>query len=100
MKLPGTSTPVVSEVESNGEHIIAEYARLGMACANGNNNLLRKNIYGPGIDQPVSMIEVDDNGQATAYYYHFDAPFDCAQGRLGLRGGPERLDRRYSLRDD
>jgi len=23
-----------------------------MACANGNNNLLRKYIYGPGMDQP------------------------------------------------
>jgi len=45
------------------DHIIAEY--------DGNNNLLRKYIYGPGIDQPVSMIEVDDNN--AAYYYHFDA---------------------------
>ncbi|MFH1716051.1 MAG: RHS repeat-associated core domain-containing protein [Planctomycetota bacterium] len=60
---PGTSMPVVSEVESNGEHIIAEY--------DGNNNLLRKYIYGPGIDEPVSMIEVEDNN--ATYYYHFDA---------------------------
>jgi RHS repeat-associated protein len=51
--------------------VIAEYVRLGMACANGNNNLLRKYIYGPGIDQPVSMIEVADAN--AAYYYHFDA---------------------------
>jgi len=42
----------------------------------GNNNLLRKYIYGPGIDQPVSMIEVAN----AVYYYHFDAPFDYAQG--------------------
>jgi RHS repeat-associated protein len=65
---------VLSEVEGkvggyttryvhDGEHIIAEY--------DGNNNLLRKYIYGPGVDQPVSMIEVDDNN--AAYYYHFDA---------------------------
>jgi len=46
----------------------------------GNNNLLRKYIYGPGIDQPVCMIEVADAN--AVYYYHFDAPFDYAQGRL------------------
>jgi hypothetical protein len=50
-------------VESNGPHVIAEY--------DGNNNLLRKYIYGPGIDQPVCMIEVADAN--AVYYYHFDA---------------------------
>jgi len=58
---------------------------------------LRKYIYGPGIDQPVSMIEVAD-ANAT-YYYHFDAPFDyafgSAQGRLGQRRGAERCGGRY-----
>jgi len=49
---------------------VAWEIRLEMACTNGNNNLLRKYIYGPGIDQPVSMIEVDDNN--AAYYQHFD----------------------------
>jgi len=49
--------------------VIAEY--------DGNNNLLRKYIYGPGIDQPVCMIEVADAN--AVYYYHFDAPFDFAQ---------------------
>ena len=43
--------------------MIAEY--------DGNNNLLRKYIYGPGIDQPVCMIEVADAN--AVYYYHFDA---------------------------
>jgi hypothetical protein len=52
--------------------VIAEY--------DGNNNLLRKYIYGPGIDQPVCMIEVADSN--AVYYYHFDAPFDYAQGML------------------
>ena len=47
----------------DGPHVIAEY--------DGNNKLLRKYIFGPGIDQPVSMIEVAD-ANAT-YYYHFDA---------------------------
>jgi len=53
----------VSNVESNGSHVIAEY--------DGNNNLLRKYIYGPGIDQPVSMIDVADSN--ATYYYHYDA---------------------------
>ena len=58
-KVNGYSTRYVHD----GDHVIAEY--------DGNNNLLRKYIYGPGIDQPVSMIEVaDDNA---TYYYHFDA---------------------------
>ncbi|MEK7992385.1 MAG: hypothetical protein AAB403_01140 [Planctomycetota bacterium] len=36
-------------VESNDDHVIAEYG--------GNNNLLGKYIYAPGVDQPVCMIE-------------------------------------------
>ena len=47
----------------DGPQVIAEY--------DGNNNLLRKFIYGPGVDQPVSMIEVADSN--ATYYYHFDA---------------------------
>jgi len=58
-KVDGYSTRYIHD----GDHIIAEY--------DGNNNLLRKFIYGPGIDQPVSMIEVADSN--ATYYYHFDA---------------------------
>ena len=47
----------------DGPHVIAEY--------DGNNNLLRKYTYGPGLDQPVSMIEVADSN--ATYYYHYDA---------------------------
>ncbi len=58
-KVDGYTTRYVHD----GDHIIAEY--------DGNNNLLRKYIFGPGIDQPVCMIEVAD-ANAT-YYYHYDA---------------------------
>jgi RHS repeat-associated protein len=58
-KVDGFSTRYVYD----GAHVIAEY--------DGNNNLLRKYMYGPGIDQPVCMIEVADAN--AVYYYHFDA---------------------------
>jgi len=58
-KVDGYSTRYVYD----GDHVIAEY--------DGNNNLLRKYIYGPGTDQPICMIEVADNN--AKYYYHYDA---------------------------
>jgi len=46
----------------DGDQIVAEY--------DGNGTLLRKFIYGPGIDEPICMIDVvNDNAK---YYYHFD----------------------------
>ena len=42
--------------------MIAEY--------DSSDNLLRKFIYGPGIDEPILMIDVTDSN--TVYYYHFD----------------------------
>ncbi len=45
------------------------------------NNLLRKYIYGPGIDQPVSMIEVADSN--AAYYYHRACPERSRGDALG-----------------
>jgi RHS repeat-associated protein len=56
-KVDGFSTRYVYD----GDQVIAEY--------DGNNNLLRKYIYGPGIDQPVCMIE---EAESETYYYHFD----------------------------
>jgi len=56
-KVDGFSTRYLYD----GPHVIAEY--------DGNNNLLRKYIYGPGIDQPVCMIE---EAESETYYYHFD----------------------------
>jgi len=46
----------------DGGNVIAEY--------DGNNNLLRKYIYGPGVDEPVCMIDAVDND--AEYYYHYD----------------------------
>jgi RHS repeat-associated protein len=48
----------------DGDQCIAEY--------DGSSNLQRKYIYGPGIDQPVCMIEAAGSYAGT-YYYHFDA---------------------------
>ena len=45
----------------DGEQIIAEY--------NG-STLVKKFIYGPGIDEPICMIDVVDSN--AVYYYHFD----------------------------
>jgi hypothetical protein len=47
----------------DGYQVIAEY--------DGSNNLLRKFIYGPGIDEPICMIDVA--GGDLIYYYHFDS---------------------------
>jgi RHS repeat-associated protein len=47
----------------DGDHVIAEY--------DGDDVLLRKFIYGPGVDQPICMIEAGGS-YAGAYYYHFD----------------------------
>jgi RHS repeat-associated protein len=48
----------------DGDHCIAEY--------DGSSNLQRKYIYGPGVDQPVCMVEAAGSYAGT-YYYHFDA---------------------------
>ena len=46
----------------DGGNVIAEYDH--------DNFLLRKYIYGPGVDEPVCMIDVVDND--AEYYYHRD----------------------------
>ncbi len=45
----------------DGDQVIAEYE---------DDVLVRKFIYGPGIDEPICMIDVADSN--TVYYYHFD----------------------------
>jgi YD repeat-containing protein len=46
----------------DGANIIAEYAASGA--------LLKKNLFGPGVDEILSTI---DYGLSTTYYYHKDA---------------------------
>jgi RHS repeat-associated protein len=53
---------VTTRYAYDGDRIIAEY--------NGAGTLRRKFIYGPGIDEPIYLIDVA-NGNAV-YYYHFD----------------------------
>jgi RHS repeat-associated protein len=48
----------------DGAHIIAEYT---------DGSLTKKYIYGPGMDNPVAMINVDWQGGETWYYYYADA---------------------------
>jgi RHS repeat-associated protein len=55
---------VVTKYVYDGDHCIAEYTGL--------DQLRRKYIYGPGVDQPISMIEAAGSYAGT-YYYHFDA---------------------------
>ncbi len=47
----------------DGTQCIAEY--------DGYNHLRRKYVYGPGVDQPICLIEAT-NTYAGTYYYHFD----------------------------
>ncbi|MCJ7692058.1 MAG: hypothetical protein MUO22_01410, partial [Sedimentisphaerales bacterium] len=53
---------VVTKYCYDGAQVIAEY--------DGSDTLLRKFVYGPGIDEPICMIDAADGD--TVYYYHFD----------------------------
>ncbi len=47
----------------DGDHCIAEYG--------AGNDLHRQYVYGPGVDQPICLIEAAGSYAGT-YYYHFD----------------------------
>jgi len=53
---------VTTKYVYDGDQVIAEY--------DSSDNMLRKFIYGPGIDEPIIIIDVSDNN--AVYYYHFD----------------------------
>ena len=61
-RISKTVSGVTTKYCYDGTQVIAEY--------DGSNTLLRKFIYGPGIDKPICMIDVADSN--TVYYYHFD----------------------------
>ncbi len=52
----------VTKYAYDGDQVIAEY--------DGSDNLLRRFVYGPGIDEPICMIDVKDDNRV--YYYHFN----------------------------
>ncbi len=54
----------VTKYVYDGDHCIAEY--------NAYNQLKRKYIYGPGVDQPICLIDSMTSPAVTSYY-HFDA---------------------------
>ena len=56
------SPDVTTKYCYDGGQVIAEY--------DGSDNLLRKFIYGPGIDEPICMMDVAAGN--AVYYYHFD----------------------------
>jgi len=56
------SPDVTTKYCYDGDQVIAEY--------DGSDNLLRKFVYGPGIDEPICIIDVADSN--AVYYYHFD----------------------------
>jgi len=53
---------VDTEYFYDGDHCIMDYAE--------NGSVLRKYIYGPGVDQPIMMIDVNDANEV--YFYHRD----------------------------
>ena len=53
----------------DSDQVIAEYDD---SAVTGTFALVRKFIYGLGIDEPVCMINVDGLGVETLYFYHYD----------------------------
>ena len=64
-RISKTTGGVTTEYVYDGDQVIAEYDDSG-----GSMQLARKFIYGPGIDEPICMIDVAGGG--ALYYYHFD----------------------------
>jgi len=58
----GVPPTTVTEYCYDGDQIIADYNSSGV--------LLRKYVYGPGIDEPICMIDVQNGNKL--YYYHYD----------------------------
>ena len=61
------SPDVITKYCYDGDQVIAEY---DYNSVSEDYELARKFIYGPGIDEPILMIDVTDSN--AVYYYHFD----------------------------
>ena len=59
-RLSRTYNSVMTTYVWDGAHIIAEYE---------NSSLARKYVYGPGMDNPVAMIDCTGAGEVWYYYY-------------------------------
>jgi RHS repeat-associated protein len=58
---------VTTKYVYDGDQVIAEYERDDV---NQVDVLVRKFVYGPGIDEPICMVDIADEG--AIYYYHYD----------------------------
>ena len=61
-RITKTADSTTTKYYYDGGQVIAEYE---------GTTLVRKFIYGPGIDEPICMIDVEDEN--AKYYYHYDA---------------------------
>ncbi|MBW8017658.1 MAG: hypothetical protein FVQ82_15885 [Planctomycetes bacterium] len=68
-RISKTVSGVTTRYVYDGARVIAEYDD---HVTTGTFALVRKFIYGPGIDEPVCMINVDTGGNETLYFYHYD----------------------------
>ena len=59
---PAFANDKITEFCYDSRQVIAEYE---------GGTLVRKFIYGPGIDEPICMIVIDGESE-TVYYCHFD----------------------------
>ncbi len=51
-------------------HVVADYD--GAAALTTGAQVIRRYVYGPGVDEPIAMIDVRASGGAQRYYYHQD----------------------------
>jgi len=61
-RISKTAGGVTTKYVYDGGQVIAEY--------NGSDTLLRKFVYGPGVDEPICMVDIAHEG--ALYYYHYD----------------------------
>jgi uncharacterized protein RhaS with RHS repeats len=85
---------VTTKYAYDGDQVIAE--------CNESGDVLRKFIYGPGIDEPICMIDVSGEAE-TRYYYHFDglasvAALSDVNGKIVKRYSYDVFDKREVIK--